>query len=365
MTSSDRMRLLPCQVEVARGTFWTLGNRLRQISDDLQCASIFLITDDNVLSHLGNEIQRQLKIAKLPVSMHSVLPGEKSKTLETAMAVWQTMHRESVKRRTLVVVIGGGVVSDIAGFASANYLRGLPMVLVPTTLLAQVDAAIGGKNGVAYLGKKNRIGTFHDPELVLVDPDLLKTLSREQMAEGFAEALKIAYLDSSDAVDELRAVALVSEWAEHPNLEAIIGNCIERKLQLIQGDPHESQVLERALNLGHCFGHPYEEAKGFEVGHGSAVAVGLRLAFELGVLRGIATTDSRKQFVACLQEFALPYSISVGDVEATWSRLQNVREVRNGALQPVLPIAPGSWLFGEDVTRPEWLAVCREAAPRE
>ena len=341
-------------IRVAPGGLARLAEYLLPLVARLGCTGLFVVSDSNVLRHHQEVLLAQLDRVGLPVAVHRVPVGERNKNFPSVLALWEAFDAASVRRRTLVISVGGGVVSDVAGFAAHGYLRGLPLVLVPTTLLAQVDAAIGGKNGVTHFGKKNRVGGFHHPKLVLVDPEILKTLPAHEMSEGMAEATKIAYLTSDDAVETLWQISRSEHWATAGALPRMITSSIERKLQLLRDDPYESRSLDRALNLGHCFGHPIEQVLHYRVGHGSAVAIGMSLAGRLGVHRGLVDDDDHRKLRSLLDALGLPAALEPEYESPLWAALDSVREVRNGDLRPVIPVRPGEWVYGDDVTRAEW-----------
>lgn len=334
-----------------------LGRLSRHVEEALllnDCKSVFVALDANVRQHYGEIVEFQLAAAGLPSAVHVVEAREDGKTLRAVEDLWSALDAAKAVRRTMVISIGGGNVSDIVGFAAQTYLRGLPLTIVPTTLLAQVDAGVGGKNGVSFLGKKNRLGGFHQPALTMIDPSLLMTLSRSAMAEGFAEAVKIALLTSEELVADLEAIQSSPDWAETSALNKMITNSVRRKLALLSSDPHEFRSLDRALNLGHCIGHPLEEVLEYKVGHGAAVSVGICVAAKVGVRRGMTSVAQHERIVALLGSFGLPTTVDPELRDALWEALGSVREVRNGQLRLVVPVEPGRWEIVPDISYREW-----------
>ncbi|ALV62714.1 3-dehydroquinate synthase [Thermococcus sp. 2319x1] len=201
-----------------------------------------------------------------------VIPdGEEYKSLETTMAIWKRLQEEGFTRKSLLIGLGGGVVTDIAGFVASTYMRGTLLGLVPTTLLAQVDAAIGGKTGVNFNGK-NMIGTFYLPNFVLIAHETLSTLPDEEIRNGLGEVAKYALLDK-------KIYALIRNFKGID--EAIIRECALFKAEVVEKDPEE-RGLRRILNLGHTTGHAIEKLSNYKIKHGLAVSMGLMVASKVG-----------------------------------------------------------------------------------
>lgn len=235
------------------------------------------------------------------------------------------------------MALGGGVLCDLVGFAASTYLRGVPYVNVPTTLMAQTDGAVGGKVGVDHPGGKNLIGAFFHPVRVVVDPLVLRTLPRREVASGLAEIVKVAVLTSPAMFAALEALDVERPPAVDTALLPLIRGSIAAKLALLAPDPFE-RSLRRLLNFGHAVGHALEAATDFAVyRHGEAVAVGMATATELAAQRGLCGARTRSRILGLLRRLDLPTVLPEPLRDLTWERLQAVYLVRNASLREVVP----------------------------
>lgn len=231
--------------------------------------------------------------------------GEESKTLKTVERLYEAFLAHEIDRSSLIVAIGGGIVCDVAGFAASTYLRGLSFGFVPTTLLAQVDAGVGGKNGVNFNGYKNLVGTFTQPSFVLCDPALLRTLPETEVKNGFAEAIKQAAIG-----DEALFVYLEEQCHKALSLDpAVVGHIVDASLvikrKIVLADERE-QGERRKLNFGHTVGHALETVG--HLRHGEAVSIGMVAAARLSVESGLIREEDARRLEALLRRFGLPVS---------------------------------------------------------
>lgn len=246
----------------------------------------FVITDDNVAELYGAEVESLLEDAGFDVAMHIVPPGETAKDLDNLAALYRWSFANDIDRRSPVIAFGGGVVGDLAGFFAATVLRGVPLVHLPTTLVAQVDSSIGGKTGVNHQSGKNLIGSMYRPLFVLSDASLLDSLPDVEWRNGLAEVLKHALIRDRSFYEALR-----SDWAgivERSGGAAreLVDRAVRIKIDVVEQDERETG-LRRILNFGHTFGHAIERIAGYGViGHGSAVALGMRAAIHASSKRG-------------------------------------------------------------------------------
>jgi 3-dehydroquinate synthase len=217
--------------------------------------------------------------------------GERFKTLQTVSRIYEALVRARADRSAVLIALGGGVVGDVAGFAAATYLRGVRLVQIPTTLLAQVDSAIGGKTGVNLAVGKNLVGAFHTPRLVVADPRVLSTLPRREFRAGLYEVVKYGVIGSDTLFQRVRE-SLPLLFAREPDaLTNIIAESCRIKAEVVSADERESG-LRRVLNFGHTVGHALEAATKYRrLRHGEAVAYGMRAAVALGARRGITPPD--------------------------------------------------------------------------
>jgi len=228
--------------------------------------------------------------------------GERAKTLATVSRVYEACVRQSLDRSGAVIAFGGGVVGDVAGFAAATYLRGIRLVQVPTTLLAQVDSSIGGKVGVNLTSGKNLVGSFHSPSLVVCDPDVLGSLGRREFRAGLYEVVKYGVISSATLFDQV-AVGLTAIFnRDAAILTALVADCCRIKAQVVMTDERESG-LRRILNFGHTVGHALEaitEYRRFR--HGEAIGYGMLAAAQLSFRRGLMTKDDQSRLATLIRD---------------------------------------------------------------
>ncbi len=276
-----------------------------------------------VADALAADLHRGVLRAVLPDAAILPVPGDEShKTLEQAETIWDWLVRHGVERRDALVAFGGGVVCDLTGFAAACYLRGIGLVNVPTTLLAQVDASVGGKTGVNHARGKNLIGAFHQPMAVVADTDLLATLSPRAFANGMAEVAKIAMAADAQLFAHLEATAADLQPGAADALAPIVAQAIHLKARVVERDEREAGD-RMLLNYGHTVGHALEAAMGYgRLLHGEAVAVGMQAAAFLAVRVGcLPSADADRQH-ALLERLGLPTSVSGTTVPEVLDRMK-------------------------------------------
>jgi 3-dehydroquinate synthase len=279
--------------------------------------------------------------------------GERHKQVATVGRIYDALIRAGADRATTIIAVGGGVVGDVAGFAAATFLRGVPVVQVPTTLLAQVDSAIGGKVGVNHPLGKNLIGAFHQPLAVVVDPDVLSTLPRREFRAGLYEVVKYGVIASRPLFDQLTA-NLPAIFKRDPSLLAdVIGESCRIKAEVVSADEREAGP-RRALNFGHTMGHALEALTRFKrFRHGEAVGYGMLAACELAAARGAlppADRDALRELIARMGP--LPAVADLSASEAVEAAARD-KKVVGGRLHFVLPTAIGATTTVTDVTDEE------------
>ena len=282
--------------------------------------------------------------------------GERAKALPTVAKLYEGFVSRKAERSTVVVAIGGGVVGDVAGFAAATYLRGLRVVQVPTTLLAQVDSAIGGKTGVNLAAGKNLVGAFHAPSLVVCEPAVLATLPRREFRAGLYEAIKYGVIASRPLFDQL-AGSLTAIFARDVSvLTPLIGDCCRIKADVVMADEHE-QGRRRILNFGHTVGHALEAISKYRrFRHGEAVGLGMLAAATLSQARGEFPQDDLEALRTVIANMGpLPATNDLKVSEALDAILLD-KKVAAGTLHFVLPTHIGGTRIATDVTRKELTA---------
>ena len=282
--------------------------------------------------------------------------GERFKTLQTVSRIYEALIRLNAERQSTLVTFGGGVIGDMAGFAAASYLRGIALVHVPTTLLAQVDASIGGKVGVNHALGKNLIGAFHQPHAVVIDPSVLGTLPRREFRVGLYEVIKYGMTSSPELFDRVARERTAIFARNEDALTAVIADSCRIKAEVVAADEREVG-LRRILNFGHTAGHGVESVTKYrKFRHGEAVAYGMLVAAELAVHRGALADRDRKaiaDLIASLGPLPPITDISTADlVEA----MRHDKKMVNGRLNFVLPTAIGATTIVDDVTEKEMKA---------
>jgi len=289
-------------VLVAAGLLAQAGDSIKQAGIPLLRAAI--ISDETVAGFHGRALIESLENSGFRPTLHTVPAGEASKSMGHAETISREMIRAGHDRKSMVVALGGGVVGDLAGFIASIFYRGIPFVQIPTTIVAQVDSSVGGKTGVNVGEGKNLLGTFHQPCLVIVDPETLRTLPDREFREGFAEAIKHAAIRDGSMLDSLAAL--------DPNTRDVPAELIARniaiKARIVEADEHETRDLRALLNFGHTIGHGIEASLPYgEMLHGEAISLGIRAALFLsGKHAGLSPADSL-QVVRLLEKFHLPW----------------------------------------------------------
>jgi shikimate kinase / 3-dehydroquinate synthase len=282
----------------------------------------------------------------------TIMPGEQSKTIAHAEIVWTELARAGMTRADVVVALGGGVIGDLAGFCAATYQRGVRVVQVPTTLVAQVDSALGGKTGVDLPEAKNYVGAYHQPRAVIADTDALTTLPPEELAAGYAEVVKTALIAGGPLWELVRGGA-------DPASPEVVAACAHTKLRIVARDERDGGARQ-SLNLGHTVGHAIEAVTGYATyRHGEAVALGL-----LAALRLSGNDDLRAEVAELLRARGLPTELHDVDPDAVvMATARDKKRMGEGPVPFVLLPEPGEPRPGSPVAPRELIAAVRELAP--
>ncbi len=311
---------------------------VRALADALPPGSrrVFLVSDDTVMGLHGPRVRAALRgLEVVPLAFRA---GEASKTRATLARIQDRMSARGVDRGCVVVALGGGVVSDLAGLAAATLLRGLVLVNVPTTLVGAVDAAIGGKNGVDTPRGKNLLGTFHWPRAVIVDFDLLATLPPDQWRAGLAEVLKHGVVSEPGLLDDVEAAARALARGRLPGPD-LVRRAAMVKARVVAKDPYE-RGLRRILNFGHTVGHAIESATGYAVGHGAAVATGMVVESRIACrVTGLGASEASR-ILQIVRALGLPAEPPCG-FEQALLYVRNDKKSLHGAIRMSLPRAIG------------------------
>lgn len=288
----------PYEVVIEKGALCRINDLLK----DGQ--RVLVVSDSNVMPIYGNRFVGAEKL--------TLKAGEKHKNLKTIQLILKTLQNEGFTRSDTVVGLGGGVVGDMAAFASSIYMRGIRYVACPTSLLAMIDSSVGGKTGVDFLGSKNMVGSFYQPSLVLCDTECLKTLPEREIKNGMGEAVKYAVLTGDEE--------MLSDCLSADKVEAFIGKCVTAKKEIVEADEKDKGV-RALLNLGHTFGHAIEKLSRFKIAHGVAVAMGIRVALKVAVGTKVATVENAEKIEALLDRYFMPKAIEYKKedfIDAIW-----------------------------------------------
>ncbi len=332
-------------VVLGRGVLAELPRLLRERCPAHRYA---VVTDSRVATLYGDRVLGLLREAGLAADVFTFPAGEWNKVRETWGAVCDQLVDAGIGRDGAIVALGGGVAGDLAGFAAATLHRGIPYVQVPTTVLAMVDAAVGGKVGLDLPAGKNLVGAFHPPRLVLADIETLTTLPRNQIAAGCAEAIKhgvVADAEYAGAVGHAAAACLARSPAA---LEPLVERSIRIKAEIVAADTLESG-RRQILNFGHTVGHALEACGGFSLLHGEAIAIGMAVEASLAEAAGLAVPGTRARLLALLRPYDLPSTVPpVFDADDLLKAMRNDKKARAGVVRFALPHTIGTMAHSDD-----------------
>ena len=306
--------------------------------------SAVIITDKTVARLYLKEVSSILSSHFQNITSHIMKPGEASKNFTALQDVLTTFHRAGLDKTSTILALGGGVVSDLAGLAAAIYMRGIPYVVLPTTLLAQVDSSIGGKTGIDFLGVKNLVGCFHQPSVVYSNPAALSSLPHRDYVSGLAEVVKYGIIKDNNLFDILwehrRKIAVIDQAI----LEKIIRACCMAKADIVQLDERDTGPRQ-ILNYGHTFGHAIESLCNFTMPHGHCVALGIMCAAAYSSSSGGMSKDEVEKIRALLSFFGLPvilpktFALKAQDI---YNMMGKDKKAKDGAITLIISHSIGT-----------------------
>jgi len=309
----------------------------------------FVVTDQNVSATLPAVVS-SLQQAGFLADSHVLPSGEAQKCLEVASSLYDRLVDVKADRKTLVVALGGGVVGDLAGFVAATFNRGLPLLMVPTTLLAMVDSSVGGKVAVNHPRGKNLIGAFHQPAGVWIDTAYLDSLPDRDYRSGLAEMVKYGVILDAEFLQFLEGNVAQVLAREPAVVRHIVTRCCELKAQVVEQDEREETGLRAVLNYGHTFAHAFETVGGYGAWlHGEAVAAGMACASRLAEKRGLIGAEETRRQVELLRAFGLPTEPRSWPVEELLTVMRSDKKSVAGRLRFVLPVRLGEVKLFDDV----------------
>lgn len=335
------------QVVSGPGLLASLPERLHELQIR---GAIWLVADAAVAGWYGDPLASALEAAGFAVRRLSVPSGEQSKSQQQLWALYDWLIGGGVERRDCLLALGGGVIGDLAGFAAASVLRGIALVQLPTTLLAMIDSAIGGKTGINHPLGKNLIGAFHQPRLVLADTATLPTLPARELCAGWAEVIKHAVIRDPALFADLEQYAGELMRLEEPLTGTIIGRAAAVKVAVVSADERESGE-RMILNYGHTLGHAIEAAVGYgTLLHGEAVAIGMMLAAQIAAAMGLFDPALVVRQQALLAAYGLPTNMPAGlDPEDLLARTLRDKKVQASRVRWILPTSIGAVVIRDDV----------------
>ena len=340
------IRLGGSSIRVGRGLFENAGAIAREVAPAHRYA---LITDSNVGPLYAEKVRNQLE--KGTAEVLTIPAGESNKTRESWARLTDQMLAKKFGRDSVVIALGGGVVGDLAGFVAATFMRGIPVVQIPTTLVAMVDASIGGKTAVDTPAGKNLVGAFHPPAAVLVDPQLLATLPLREMRAGFAEIVKHGVIADDVYLREVASGApemlAATGGSASDRMLSLIVRSVEIKADIVSRDERE-EGLRKTLNFGHTIGHAIELVSGYSLLHGEAVAIGMALEGRLAEHIGVARAGTAAIIVKALQSAGLPIDLPTGfEAEEVIEAMKSDKKGVSGKTRFALPLRVGAMAGAE------------------
>ena len=340
----------PYNVHIGPGALASLGERLQQLGTKAG-TKVLVVSNPVVAEHYAQTVSQSLQQAGFTTELLVIEAGEEQKSPATVALIHDAAYRMQLERGSLMVALGGGVVGDMTGFAAATWLRGIAVVQVPTTVLAMVDAAIGGKTGVNHPGGKNLIGAFHQPRMVLIDPNTLATLPVREVRAGLAEVIKYGVICDPLLFEALEACPQLDalEGIGAPLLQQILKRSAAAKARIVANDEREGN-LRAILNYGHTLGHVVETLTGYsQFLHGEAVAIGMRAAGILSLKLGLWQEEEQQRQLQLIQRCGLPLQAPAMDEAAVREALLRDKKVRDGRVRFVLPTGIGQVVIRDDV----------------
>jgi shikimate kinase/3-dehydroquinate synthase len=353
-----------CPVFVGYGLLNKLGEKMRQAA---LSGTATIISDENVFPLYGSKVEGILKDSGFAVNSFVVPPGEETKSMDCAIRIYDFLVEHRAERDDIIIALGGGVVGDLAGFIAATFLRGMPWVQVPTSLVAMVDASIGGKVGVNHPEGKNLVGAFYQPELVLADPRILKSLPQRDLTSGWAEVIKHGMILDEEFVQFLESNVNELTKLEPKLITQAIARSAAIKAQVISQDEKEREGKRTILNYGHTIAHGLEAAAKYKrFLHGEAVAIGMMGAAKLSQRLGLLPSAAVERQQALLRKFGLPTSLrakrsnlKLGLAKMT-EAMELDKKVKGKTIRWVLLQDIGKVVIRSEVPQREVLAVIRE-----
>ncbi len=332
---------------IRSGVLADIGSDLRQRKIGTKYG---IIADDTVAKLYGKQCMQSLEAAGIQSELIIFSHGEANKTMATVASLASELAQQGFDRSDALIALGGGVTGDITGFLAAIYMRGIPFVQVPTTLLSQVDSSVGGKTGVDLPEGKNLVGVFYQPKIVYIDTDVLHTLPLDELRGGLAEVIKYGVIHDADFFSFLAQEREAVFALQQDTLTRLIARCCEIKAWVVEQDEREGG-LRRILNFGHTIGHAVEAASDFQLIHGKAVAIGMCAVADLAVRTGYLQEGDAQAIKKVIEQYELPINIPTDlDRKVIKKYLLNDKKTVAGRVFYVLPQGIGKVMITDQVS---------------
>lgn len=309
-----------------------------------------IITDSQVAPLYLEQVKKELDLVAGSVFSYSFPAGEKQKNLQTIEEMMTFFLQNRFDRKTVLIALGGGVCGDMTGFAASIYMRGIPFVQIPTTLLSQVDSSVGGKTGIDFLGSKNIIGAFYQPDFVYINLNTLKSLPKREFSAGMAEVIKYGYILSRPFLQTLYDNQDAMKQIEVSVLKQVVKNCCQMKAWVVSKDEKENGLRE-ILNFGHTIGHAVESLKEFSLLHGECVGIGMIAILTLGVKRGELAEEELDFAKKLLSAFDIPTTGRNLSAEEVYEQMFLDKKVKNHKISLIMLEEIGKAYATTEVTK--------------
>ena len=332
-------------IEIGSGILNRTGSILKTLGYSDQAV---IITNPVVKTLHGAVLKQSLYEAGFKISILEVSDGEEFKSLESAGKLYRQLAESGAERSTPVLAFGGGVIGDLAGFVAATYMRGVPLVHLPTTLLAQCDSSIGGKTAVNHGKLKNEIGAFYQPKVTISDISTLKTLPREELISGLGEVIKHGFIRDEQFFVYLEKNLDLIKSLDDNALETIVAKSARIKASIVEND-EKDKGLRNILNFGHTVGHAVESVSNFRIAHGQAVSIGMVAAAKIAAESGIMDTEIASRLINLLDKAGLMTKLPLLSVGQVIQAMRYDKKVQSGKIRFVLPRSIGQVFITDDV----------------
>lgn len=334
------------EIHIASGVLGQTAHQLKAIGLN---GKLVIITNPVVKRRYGDRLKQELDQEGFQVTVLSVPDGEEYKSLEMAGRLYHELTESYTERTTPILALGGGVIGDLSGFVAATYLRGVPLIQLPTTLLAQVDSSIGGKVAVNHGQLKNMIGAFYQPELVLSDISTLKTLPPREFVSGMAEVVKYAVIKDAGFFAYLESHFAQISSLDEEVLEEIVFISSQIKAEIVAADEKDTGI-RNILNYGHTVGHALESVSDFELAHGQSVALGMLVAGRISNRLGLLAKNELIRLKSIIERIGLSTRLPDLEVENIIQAMKHDKKILKGKIRFILPRALGEVVITDEVS---------------